>query len=30
MCYDQSNKMKNEIAHQFTPAQLELLETVTF
>ena len=30
MCFNQSNKMKNEITNQYTPAQLELLEMVNF
>jgi len=29
MCFDQSPKSKNEV-HQFTPTQLELLETILF
>jgi len=30
MCFNQSNKMKNEITNQYTLAQLELLEMVNF
>ena len=28
MCFNQSNKVKNEITNQYAPAQLELLEMI--
>ena len=30
MCFDQPHNQKNKMPHLFTPAQLELLETILF